>query len=255
MPTPPPPPTPPKDVKPLSPTPISPKKYRSPSFSNLLRPSSASIHSSDDKSSSTSGTTEKEGGKLSAKVKEFFNKGQKSPPSSSTSLVSDAIAAASIASAAPATGVTVIPQIMNATPVSPGSGSSSSTSNALQISIVGHNPLSSLDQPESQQLATVAPTGADQFRHAVKSAQTSVERMESAALWLGYAAQGLSVAGAWLPMVGHGVQAVVLMLESAKEIGIAKVAALRLVSIALDPRFGTRLMNRLNDVQIFSRRS
>lgn len=53
--------------------------------------------------------------------------------------------------------------------------------------------------------------------------------MQTAAVWLGFAGQALSAASVWLPMVGPGVQAVVQMLEMAKAVGIAKVAALRLV--------------------------
>lgn len=69
----------------------------------------------------------------------------------------------------------------------------------------------------------------DDFRQAVDSAQKSVDRLTTAAFWLGAAAQGLAAGAGWLPMVGEGVKAVVAMLQSAQNISVAKVAALRLV--------------------------
>lgn len=120
------------------------------------------------------------------------------------------------------------------TPLAPSEGCSPPNpdpSNNLQIAIASNDfalfrSASSTDQP----IGATQLTGSDQLKHAIQSAQTSVDRMQTASVWLGFAAQALSAAGAWLPMVGHGVQAVVTMLNMAKEIGIAKVAALRLVS-------------------------
>lgn len=216
--------TPPKDPKPLpqSPTLTPPtlvKKYRSTSFSNLLRP--ASIISHDDKSaSSSSGATEKEGGKLSAKLKDLLHRDKR--PSSS-SLLYDATSKI-LSTDRPST-----PKSAPVTIIGTSDSHPTPPDNALEIAILEgvalFDPVSSIPTP-------VIPTslsGADEFREAIETAEISVDRMQKAAVWLGPDAQGLYVAGAWVPMVGHGVQAVVTMLEMSKEIGVAKVSALRLV--------------------------
>lgn len=232
-----PPPTPPKDDRLLPSPPAPTAKRKSPSFSGLIRP--VSQLSSDDKTPSSEGSssTERDGAKLSVRVKELFGKDKTkrmpSPaPEPSTGDPSGSGNTGNVVhqsdSKSPSTTVsppTTDPGVALSPPI-----------NALQITLADSDAAlfrsaSSTGQsgPLIDSAAVITSTSTDQFKRAVQAADKAVSRLQTASVWLGFAAQGLSAAGIWLPMVGNGVRAVVTMLEMAKEIGVAKVAALRLV--------------------------
>lgn len=57
-----------------------------------------------------------------------------------------------------------------------------------------------------------------------------MNRLEAVNTVLTGVAAGLGLGAGWLPGVGEGVKLIVMMLDQAKDIGVSKVAALRLVS-------------------------
>jgi hypothetical protein len=59
-------------------------------------------------------------------------------------------------------------------------------------------------------------------------AEDSVDRLTMASTWLSVAGILLESGTSWMPMVGEAVGIVVKMLDSAKVMALAKVAALRL---------------------------
>lgn len=66
------------------------------------------------------------------------------------------------------------------------------------------------------------------LRLVTNQAEDSVDRLTTASTWLSVAGVLLESGTSWMPMVGEAVEIVVKMLDSAKVMALAKIAALRL---------------------------
>lgn len=76
----------------------------------------------------------------------------------------------------------------------------------------------------------------DEFRQAVTRAEAAVDKLGSTQTMLMGVASLAQLGAGWIPGVGKGVDLIVQMLGQAQKISMGRVAALRLVSLAMFPQ-------------------
>lgn len=187
-------------------------KPRSTSFGSLSRPKLLGGSGSGEKSDTSSQSS----GKLSQKVKELFGKDKRQ--ASSGSLASDVAAMTPCHGSGPSPP----PDATIKKPKPAVLTKPNPNQHALQQQVADHTP-------PLQASGVFDFHRDDDFRQAVDSAQKSVDRLTTAAFWMNAVGQGLSAGAGWMPGVGEGVKVLSAMLQSAQNISVAKVAALRLV--------------------------
>jgi hypothetical protein len=76
----------------------------------------------------------------------------------------------------------------------------------------------------------------DEFRQAVTRAEAAVDKLGTTQTMLMGIASLTQLGAGWIPGVGKGVDLIVQMLGQAQKISMGRVAALRLVSLAMFPQ-------------------